>query len=145
LRSGKGPLSLVFTPSNDEGSDDNAGRINGEGVIDITAASVETAPQKEAAAPSDIPADENVRLEKGRKAVKEKIKLFVKGQYVDRALEIHLCERYGAGQFEALSVANLLESWHGIKEGSEIVDKVWNLAGKLRHGVTEELPLQKTA
>ncbi|MBA4349510.1 MAG: hypothetical protein C0415_05940 [Thermodesulfovibrio sp.] len=79
----------------------------------------------------------------GRVRVKEKLKQFVVGTNAERALEIYSCEKYKTESFEDISVKDLLHLWHSMKEDSDTVHAVWMLATKLRHGVSEELPLKK--
>ena len=117
-----------------------------EGEENITETIKNITPDKKMIAlPKVTDIDSPERREKGRAMVKEKIKIFVKGQYVERALEIYSCERYKAGSYEDIPVKYLLELYKEIGKDSVLVNNVMLLATRLRHGVEEELPFLKTA
>jgi len=88
---------------------------------------------------TDYNDDTQERLAKGRTMVREKIEHYVKGPYVMRALEIYACNKYGKHHFDDLTREDLLSLWHEIDEKSKMVDEIWMLSKKLRHGVGEEL------
>lgn len=131
LQGGAAALSIDWQPlqAGYEASADN--------VINIHSNDLRTAPA--------TPHDDPERLKLGREKVKEKLKVYLKGSYVDRALEIYVCERYKAVSFEDISVKDLLEIYKEIGEDSTLVNDVMLLAIRLRHGVGEELPFLKTA
>lgn len=71
------------------------------------------------------------RVIKGREKVKEKLKEFVKGPFVERALEVYACERYGRQSFNDLTVEDLLDLWRSIAKGNGSTGGIYNISVKL--------------
>lgn len=76
------------------------------------------------------------RLRRGRRMVKEKIKLFIMNPHSESALENYAIQYFKKASFNDLTVEELLELWHDIEDKPETVGRIYEL--------TEEIMRQKS-